>query len=106
LQEYDPDTPGPHQVRIERSDLPRRILSPVDIDQSQLDAHERLVVGFGLTFRTHQEETAILHPIVFPKPSLPTGAYAPVPAGVEPGRRGAVPLLDYELELGCVALRD
>jgi 2-keto-4-pentenoate hydratase/2-oxohepta-3-ene-1,7-dioic acid hydratase in catechol pathway len=106
LEEYEPNKPSVHHVRIERGELAHRILSPVDIDQARLDSHERLVVGFGLTFRTHQEETSLLQPIVFPKPAVPTGAYAPVPAGVEPGRRGATPLLDYELELGCVALRD
>jgi 2-keto-4-pentenoate hydratase/2-oxohepta-3-ene-1,7-dioic acid hydratase in catechol pathway len=41
---------------------------------------------------------------VFPKPAAPTGAYAPVCAdttGADP-----IALLDYELELGCVAFRD
>src|SRR5690606_7867620 len=68
--------------------------------------HERLVVGFGLTYRAHQEETERRRPIVFPKPTVPTGAYAPVIAARDAGRRETDRLLDYELELGCVAFRD
>jgi len=92
-------------VTLERGELPDRLLSPVDIDAAQLERGERLVLGFGLTFRAHSEEAGGGRPFVFPKPVAPTGACAPVITG--PGDpHGPVTLLDYELELGCVALRD
>jgi 2-keto-4-pentenoate hydratase/2-oxohepta-3-ene-1,7-dioic acid hydratase in catechol pathway len=97
------DGEGPDQVTLDRTELPERLLSPVDIDAAEIEAGTRLVVGFGLTFRGHREETGSGRPFAFPKPAAPTGACAPVSAG---GRDGPVALLDYELELGCVALRD
>ena len=101
---YDALVESADEVTLEPEELPHRLLSPVDIDAAQLDSGARLVVGFGLTFRSHQDETGGAQPFVFPKPTVPTGACAPVVAG--PGRDGPVALLDYELELGCVALRD
>lgn len=95
---------GPDHVTLERDELPERLLSPVDIDIAEIEAGTRLVVGFGLTFRRHREETGSARPFVFPKPASPTGACAPVSTGGD--RRGAAVLLDYELELGCVAFRD
>lgn len=106
MDAWEPGAADPDVVSLEPEDLPHRLLSPVDIETGQLESHARVVVGFGLTYRTHQEETGGLHPIVFPKPAVPTGAYAPVVAGRDPGPRASMPLLDYELELGCVALRD
>lgn len=92
-------------VTLEPEELPHRLLSPVDIDADQLERGTRLVIGFGLTFRAHRHETGGGRPFVFPKPAVPTGAYAPVVTGsADP--RGPVTLLDYELELGCVALRE
>ena len=98
---------GDHVVALERSELADRLLSPVDIDADQLERGTRLVIGFGLTFGAHRLETGRTRPIVFPKPCAPTGAYAPVLAsgGGAPGDHPAS-LLDYELELACVALRD
>jgi 2-keto-4-pentenoate hydratase/2-oxohepta-3-ene-1,7-dioic acid hydratase in catechol pathway len=93
-------TAGSGDVTLEREELPARLLSPVDIDAAQLDAGERLVVGFGLTFRRHREETGGARPFAFPKPTTPTGACAPVSGGDD------ATLLDYELELGCVPFRD
>jgi 2-keto-4-pentenoate hydratase/2-oxohepta-3-ene-1,7-dioic acid hydratase in catechol pathway len=95
---------GRDHVVLEPEELPRRLLSPVDIDAAQIARGERLVVGFGLTFRSHRAETGGARPFVFPKPTAPSGAYTPVAAG--PGDRQPIALLDYELELGCVALRD
>lgn len=92
---------GSDHVLLERDELPGRLLSPVDIDAAQLEAGARLVVGFGLTFRRHRDETGRARPFAFPKPAAPTGACAPVSAG-----EGGGALLDYELELGCVAFRD
>ena len=103
IEEHDPERADPHHVRLEREELAHRLLPPVDIDYPQIEPGERLVIGFGLTYRTHQEETGTLRPIVFPKPAAPTGAYAPVISGAE-ALGGRTELLDYELELGCVAL--
>jgi 2-keto-4-pentenoate hydratase/2-oxohepta-3-ene-1,7-dioic acid hydratase in catechol pathway len=91
-------------VTLEPAELPHRLLSPVDIDAAEIARGDRLVVGFGLTFRSHRDETRRARPFVFPKPTAPTGACAPVAPGG--GCEGPLPLLDYELELGCVALRD
>lgn len=93
-------------VTIAAQDLSERLLSPVDISKKELRAGKRVIIGFGLTYRPHQQETGRLRPIVFPKPAVPTGAYAPVVAGREFETQEPVRLLDYELELGCVALRD
>jgi 2-keto-4-pentenoate hydratase/2-oxohepta-3-ene-1,7-dioic acid hydratase in catechol pathway len=95
----------PELVTLEPEELPYRLLSPVDIDADQLERGARLVVGFGLTFRAHRHETGDAPPFVFPKPAVPTGAYAPVVTGGDTPSR-PIMLLDYELELGCVALRD
>jgi 2-keto-4-pentenoate hydratase/2-oxohepta-3-ene-1,7-dioic acid hydratase in catechol pathway len=96
--------PGPDHVTLERAELPDRLLSPVDIDAAEIEAGTRLVVGFGLTFVGHRAETGRGRPFAFPKPTAPTGACAPVAAGS--GDAGPVALLDYELELGCIAFRD
>lgn len=95
---------GADQVTLAPEDLAQRLLSPVDIDASQIERGERVVVGFGLTFRSHRAETDGDRAFVFPKPTQPSGAYLPVAAGIENGAPAV--LLDYELELGCVALRD
>jgi 2-keto-4-pentenoate hydratase/2-oxohepta-3-ene-1,7-dioic acid hydratase in catechol pathway len=104
LARYDPRQQSVDEVTLEPHELPRRLLSPVDIDATQLKSAARLIVGFGLTFQKHRDETGSARPFVFPKPALPTGAYAPVSAA-DVGA-GPVPLLDYELEVGAVALRD
>ena len=102
--EHNAPTGGVDQVTLEPEDLPHRLLSPIDIDAAQIEHAERLVVGFGLTFRAHRAETGGARPFVFPKPTVPSGAYLPVVGGGDPGEPAS--LLDYELELGCVALRD
>ena len=104
LERYEAEGDSADQVTLEPEELPRRLLSPIDIDADQIERGARLVVGFGLTFRGHREETGRARPIVFPKPTVPTGACAPVVAGSD--SEGPVALLDYELELGCVALQD
>jgi len=43
-------------------------------------------VGFGMTFRSHRAETGGARPFVFPKPTVPSGAYGLVAAG-DGGRR-------------------
>jgi len=104
LRRYGAGVEGADEVTLDPDELPHRLLSPVDIDAAQLDSGARLVVGFGLTFWSHRDETGSARPFVFPKPTVPTGACAPVVAGGGHERR--VALLDYELELGCVTLRD
>jgi 2-keto-4-pentenoate hydratase/2-oxohepta-3-ene-1,7-dioic acid hydratase in catechol pathway len=95
---------GANEVTLAPEDLPRRLLSPVDIDAAQIERGERMIVGFGLTFHSHRAETDGDRAFVFPKPTQPSGAYLPVAAGQDAGEPPM--LLDYELELGCVALRD
>ncbi|MGD8874022.1 MAG: fumarylacetoacetate hydrolase family protein [Gammaproteobacteria bacterium] len=92
------------------------VLSPVAITLSQLDAEQRFIVGIGLNYREHREETgaednagvAVDEVLVFPKFVAPTGAYAPVYTGVKVGSPAALPvrLLDYEVELGMLLLED
>ena len=103
LERYEDARESADDVTLEPRELPHRLLSPVDIDAAQIESGERLVVGFGLTFQRHRDETGRARPIVFPKPTQPTGACTPVVTGGD--RDGRVALLDYELELGCVALR-
>jgi len=89
---------------------------PVGISLQQLVSGERFIVGIGLNYREHREETgaedhAGLSPgevLVFPKVVAPTGAYAAVHAGARVGEFPARPvrLLDYEAELGMVLLED
>jgi 2-keto-4-pentenoate hydratase/2-oxohepta-3-ene-1,7-dioic acid hydratase in catechol pathway len=89
---------------------------PVGISLQQLVSGQRFIVGIGLNYREHREETgaednAGLSPgevLVFPKVVAPTGAYAAVHAGARVGEFPARPvrLLDYEAELGMVLLED
>lgn len=90
-----------HRYRLEPADLARRLLSPVPLGQAELDRGERHVLGAGLNFRAHRAETrtgtGAAGLLLFPKPTAPTGAYAPVPAA---------PLLDFEVEIALVLLAD
>jgi 2-keto-4-pentenoate hydratase/2-oxohepta-3-ene-1,7-dioic acid hydratase in catechol pathway len=92
------------------------LLPPVDITLAQLDAEQRFIVGIGLNYHEHREETgaednagvAADEVLVFPKFVAPTGAYAAVNTGVKVGSPAALPvrLLDYEVELGMLLLKD
>jgi len=89
---------------------------PVGISLPQLESGQRFIVGIGLNYREHREETGAdnnvgLSPdevLVFPKVVAPTGAYTAVQAGAKIGAFPARPvqLLDYEAELGMVLLED
>ena len=89
---------------------------PVSISLPQLESGQRFIVGIGLNYRDHREETGAdnnvgLAPdevLVFPKVVAPTGAYTAVQAGAKVGAFPARPvrLLDYEAELGMVLLED
>ncbi|HAJ92919.1 MAG TPA: hypothetical protein DCO71_09960 [Gammaproteobacteria bacterium] len=92
------------------------VLPPVGISLQQLESGQRYIVGIGLNYREHREETGAgdhvaLSPdevLVFPKVVAPTGAYGEVQAGAKVGASPARPvrLLDYEAELGMVLLED
>jgi len=92
------------------------VLPPVGISLQQLESGQRIIVGIGLNYRDHREETGAedhvdLSPdevLVFPKVVAPTGAYGEVQAGAKIGTSPARPvrLLDYEAELGMVLLQD
>jgi len=96
--------------------LAERVLAPAGITLQQLAAGQRFIVGIGLNYREHREETGAdnnvgLAPgevLVFPKLVEPTGAYTPVRPGATIGAPTALPvkLLDYEVELGMLLLED
>jgi len=57
LERYHAEGESADQVTLEPQELPHRLLSPIDIDADQIERGARLVVGFGLTFRSHRAET-------------------------------------------------
>ncbi|GGM72987.1 hypothetical protein GCM10007977_088260 [Dactylosporangium sucinum] len=65
---------------------------------TSLDTHPHHV-GIGTNYIEHQAEATIEEPFVFPKIAAPTDSNEPVLAGTHG-------LLDYEVELGIVALND
>ena len=87
------------------------ILPPVAISTAELDQLQRVVIGAGLNYTNHIDEVGVDPAgalLLFPKPVVPTGPYAPVRVGVQIGEIPARPvlLLDYEVELGLVLLED
>ncbi|MDH3830916.1 MAG: fumarylacetoacetate hydrolase family protein [Gammaproteobacteria bacterium] len=92
------------------------IRPPVEITLRQLDNEQRFIVGIGLNYREHREETSgASHAdlstddvLVFPKALAPGGAYSPIRAGAKAGSYPPRPvlLLDYEIELAMVLLED
>jgi 2-keto-4-pentenoate hydratase/2-oxohepta-3-ene-1,7-dioic acid hydratase in catechol pathway len=92
------------------------VLAPIGITLQQLVSGQRFIVGIGLNYLEHREETgAEEHTgvkadevLVFPKLVAPTGAYSPVETGAKIGAIPALPvqLLDYEAELGMLLLDD
>ena len=101
---------------LTQDQLAANIKPPVEITLAQLDNEQRFIVGIGLNYREHREETggethaglSADDVLVFPKALAPTGAYAPVQAGAKVGTRPPRPvlLLDYEVELAMVLLDD
>ena len=101
---------------IPRQRLATDIRPPVDITQSQLDNGQRFIVGVGLNYRDHRDETSgeshaglsTDELLVFPKALPPSGAYVPVRPGASAGSNPPRPvlLLDYEVELAMVLLED
>lgn len=108
--------PADCRETLPQARLAEILLPPVAITLSQLAAEQRFIVGIGLNYHEHREETgaennagiAADDVLVFPKFVAPTGAYAPVNAGVKVGSQAALPvrLLDYEVELGMLLLED
>lgn len=87
------------------------VLPPVSISAAELDQLERVVIGAGINYADHRDEVDVDTAgelLLFPKPVVPTGAYAPVRTGMQIGEIAAQPvlLLDYEVELGLVLLED
>jgi 2-keto-4-pentenoate hydratase/2-oxohepta-3-ene-1,7-dioic acid hydratase in catechol pathway len=80
--------------------LVETILAPVPITQAEIDAEQRVVVAPGLNYAAHAEEAGGGDVFLFPKPVEPTSPYAELlpPAHVK--------LLDYEVELAFVLLRE
>lgn len=107
--------PFQHEALAEDLDVERlaeQVLPPVEITASQLDSLQRFVVAVGLNYAEHRDEVGTegeeQELLLFPKPVVPTGPYAPVRAGVQIGELPVRPvlLLDYEVELGLVLLED
>ena len=87
------------------------VLPPVAISAAELDKLQRVVIGAGINYAEHRDEVGVDTAgelLLFPKPVVPTGPYAPVRAGMQIGEIPARPvlLLDYEVELGLVLLED
>jgi len=75
-----------------------RVSVPADRTLTSLDTHAHHV-GIGTNYKEHQAEATIEEPFVFPKVAALTDSHSPLPAGTHG-------LLDYEVELGIVALDD
>jgi 2-keto-4-pentenoate hydratase/2-oxohepta-3-ene-1,7-dioic acid hydratase in catechol pathway len=87
------------------------VLPPVAISAAELDTLQRVVIGAGINYAEHRDEVGVDPAgelLLFPKPVVPTGPYAPVRAGMQIGEIPARPvlLLDYEVEVGLVLLED
>jgi 2-keto-4-pentenoate hydratase/2-oxohepta-3-ene-1,7-dioic acid hydratase in catechol pathway len=108
--------PGKFIETLSQERLASDIKPPVDITLAQLGNKQRFIVGVGLNYHEHREETggeshadlSTDEVLVFPKALVPTGAYVPVQAGAKVGTYPPRPvlLLDYEVELAMVLLDD
>ena len=96
----EPLTDAAERFAIAPTEAASRICSPVPLSQSDIDAEQRVIVAAGLNYAAHAEEAGGGDVFLFPKPAAPTAPYG----GVSPPR--GVTLLDYEVELGLVLLRD
>jgi 2-keto-4-pentenoate hydratase/2-oxohepta-3-ene-1,7-dioic acid hydratase in catechol pathway len=96
---------------IPQDRLAEVVLPPIAISTAELDKLQRVVIGAGINYAEHRDEVGVDTAgelLLFPKPVVPTGPYAPVRAGMQIGEIPARPvlLLDYEVELGLVLLED
>lgn len=76
-----------------------RLQAPVRVEQEWLDQDEVFIVGAGLNYFDHRAEVGGGGFILFPKPVVPSGAYA------ELVESEMVRLLDYDAEIAFVALK-
>ena len=101
------DTGDAISESLEQDRLAEVVLPPVAISIAELDSLQRVVIGAGINYAEHRDEVGVDTAgelLLFPKPVQPTGAYAPVRAGMQIGEARPVLLLDYEVELGLVLL--
>ncbi len=88
------------------------VLPIVAIIDEELQNSQRFIFGIALNYAAHRDEVGAIGEtqalVVFPKPVIPTGPYAPVRTGIQIGKLPPTPvlLLDYEVELGLVLLKD
>ncbi|WP_033346697.1 fumarylacetoacetate hydrolase family protein [Catenuloplanes japonicus] len=75
-----------------------QVTVPATETLTSLDTHSHHV-GIGTNYKEHQAEATIEEPFVFPKIATPTDSDGELAAGTHG-------LLDYEVELGIVALDD
>ncbi|MFI5931887.1 fumarylacetoacetate hydrolase family protein [Actinoplanes sp. NPDC051494] len=75
-----------------------QVTVPATDTLTSLDTHSHHV-GTGTNYKEHQAEASIEEPFVFPKIATLTDSHSLLPAGSHG-------LLDYEVELGIVALND
>lgn len=102
------------QERIKPDQLASRVLPPVPISQSELDNEQVYIIGVGLNYLKHRNETGdddILDDdqlLLFPKTVVPSQPYGVIEKGLQLDQQQAkdVILLDYEVELGVVVLND
>ncbi len=89
--------------------LPEVVLPPVAITAEELHDFRRFIIGVAVNYSDHRNEVGGKQALlVFSKPVVPTGPYTPVRAGMQIGELPPRPvlLLDYEVELGLVLLKD
>ncbi|MBU2668183.1 fumarylacetoacetate hydrolase family protein [Actinoplanes bogorensis] len=92
------DKLGYEAIRAIATDPGRKRVTVAAADTlTSLDTHSHHV-GIGTNYKEHQAEATIEEPFVFPKIAEPTNSHSPLPVGAG--------LLDYEVELGIVALND
>lgn len=85
---------------ITPDELPERLCAPLPLSQEDLDSERIVIVAAGLNYDEHAAEAGGGGTFLFPKPSAPVAAYQPLAVAAD------VLLLDYEVELGFVLLRD
>jgi len=109
LREQHKDSDDALSEVLPNEQLAESVLPPVAISIAELDSLQRVVIGAGINYAEHRDEVGVDPAgelLLFPKPVQPTGAYAPVRAGMQIGEARPVLLLDYEVELGLVLLED
>jgi 2-keto-4-pentenoate hydratase/2-oxohepta-3-ene-1,7-dioic acid hydratase in catechol pathway len=86
--------------RIPLSERADRICAPAPIASAALRAETAVIVAAGLNYAAHADEAGGGEVFLFPKPAAPGAPYGAVSPSSE------VRLLDYEVELAFVLLKD